>query len=86
MITRETLHRRLSSLSQKLETKHAALDIREHLHDSHALTAGELRMRHMYLANALNAQVASLEAQHHNISALERDVLNWMNSIDLVMP
>jgi len=86
MINFIDLHGRLETLSRRLDAARAHADLRAHLHDSHDLTHGELRLRHKYLTDALKAQIAPYHAQEQRITALEQDVLAWMNQIDLAVP
>jgi len=85
MVGFQELHARLSSLGKRLASKRAEMESKSLWHDGHHLTLGELQMRHRYLTETLEAQVSSLEAHRQRISDFERDVLAWINSIDLVI-
>ena len=83
MASLEELHARLDAVSAKLESTRALMEFKRGLNDGHNLTSGELMARYTFLKDALDREVAELEAHDHHVSALEQDAINWINSVDL---
>jgi len=44
---------------------------------------GELLARYRHIKVKLDEEIAENEAHSHHVSALEQDVRNWINSLDL---
>jgi hypothetical protein len=83
MPTIEELHEKLEAISTKVEHARQQMDFKRGLNDGHNLSSGELLARYKFLKAALVDEVAESEAHGHHVSALEKDALNWINSIDL---
>ncbi|MGR3804867.1 3-ketoacyl-ACP reductase [Marinibacterium profundimaris] len=77
------LHDRLDKIAARLDAARQKMAFRRGLNDGHNLTSGELIARHRFLKETLDRDVAEIEVHDHHVSALERDVLAWINSIDL---
>jgi len=83
MTTLKELHDKLEAISAKVESARQQMDFKRGLNDGHNLSSGELLARYKFLKNKLDEEVTEIEVHDHHVSALERDALNWINSIDL---
>ncbi|MCC1482561.1 3-ketoacyl-ACP reductase [Roseibaca sp. Y0-43] len=82
MPTTDELHAKLEAIGSKIEQARQKLDFKQGLNDGHNLSSGELQARYEYLQGVLQKEVADLETQGKQVSALEQDVFDWLNSID----
>ena len=85
MLTNDDLHTRLEAISAKIEAARDKMDFKNSLNDRHNLTSGELKARYRFLKESLDADVASLEAHGHHVSALEQDAMAWIKRVDMGM-
>lgn len=83
MPTMEELHKKLDDISAKVEHARSRMDFERGLNDGHNLSSGEILARYKFLKESLDREIAEMETQHHHVSALEQDAMNWINSIDL---
>lgn len=83
MATMEELHGRLDAVGAKVEAARKEMEFKHRLNDGHNLTSGELLARHKFLKDKLDEEIAENEAHDHHVSALEQDVMNWINSLDM---
>lgn len=75
------LKARLDELGQKIaETQHR-LQLKAVMDHDHAKTAEELVERHNLLAAELRKEVSDFEAHGRHVGALEKSVLDWINSL-----
>lgn len=79
MTQQQDLEDRLDQLNRKLSAAVDKLDVQHSLHDGHKQTSDELEARYRSLKQALHEQVCDLQAHGEHVSALEKDMLNWLN-------
>ncbi len=82
-MTKNALHARLDSLSEKISKARKQLRDQKAWSDGHRLTSGELEARYKFLKSELDGEIADLEAHGHHVSNLEASVQKWFDSLDL---
>lgn len=79
---RDELETKLKSISDRIEQKRAELDQRGILSHDHKLTQRDLDKRARILEKELREEVSHLKTGE-KISELERELLNWLNAVEL---
>jgi hypothetical protein len=79
MDKKQDLEKRLDAFDKKLADAAAKFEFKKSLHDGHKLTKNDLQVRYQVLKTALDEQVGDIEAHGRHVSALEKDLLIWLN-------
>ncbi len=73
---------RLKSIEDRIQQKRDELEQRGVLSKDHQITQQELNKRARILKKQLKEEVTSLQTTR-KVNELEREFLNWLNSVDL---
>ncbi len=79
---KDELETKLKSISDRIRQKRAELEQRGIFDQNHKLTQQDLDRRARLLEKELRDEVSHLQAGE-KISELERELLNWMNAVEL---
>jgi len=74
---------KLKSIEDRIQQKRSELEQRGVLSKDHQLTQEELNKRAQILKEQLKQEVATLQTTTSKVNELERELLNWLNSVDL---
>ncbi len=79
---KDELETKLKSISDRIRQKRAELEQRGIFDQNHKLTQQDLDRRARLLEKELRDETSHLQAGE-KISELERELLNWMNAVEL---
>jgi len=74
---------KLKSIEDRIQQKRDELEQRGVLNKDHKITQEELNKRARILRNQLKQEVTSLQTTTNKVNELERELLNWLNAVDL---
>ncbi len=74
---------KLKSIEDRIRQKRDELEQRGVLNKDHKITQEELNKRAHILKKQLKQEVTSLQTTTSKVNELERELLNWLNAVDL---
>ncbi len=74
---------KLKSIEDRIQQKRNELEQRGVLSKDHKITQEELNKRARILKRQLNEEVETLQTTTSKVNELERELLNWLNAVDL---
>jgi capsule polysaccharide export protein KpsE/RkpR len=79
--TEKEFNKRMADLHSKIVAAQKRLEATNQYHNDHKATVDDLITRYNYLQKQLAEEVSDIEAHDHHVSALEKSVLHWINSL-----
>lgn len=83
MVETGPLKYRLAGIERRILESQDALAFKAGLSDGHRPSSSEILRRYMMLKTMTDDEIAEAEAQGRHVSDLERDLVDWINALDL---